>query len=114
MNALVLIASLTMSQAAPPPFQAPHHIPITASLKCDWGSVVQVDAQAGRLLIQTPIGVVTFIVAAGESVWGADGNIATTVGALRVGQPIRVYFHVQDGARVDEVDVDALMHWNGA
>ncbi|HYV47251.1 MAG TPA: hypothetical protein VFA20_20470 [Myxococcaceae bacterium] len=107
MNALALVASLFLSQANAPPFQAPRHVQVTATLRCDWGSVAQVDASNGRLLVQTTIGVITYLVSGSDPVYAPDGLGAGTVAGLRTGQPVHVYFHfTNDGARVDEIDLD--------
>jgi hypothetical protein len=107
MTALALAASLFLSQANPPPFPPPHHTQLTATLRCDWGSVAQVDASGGRLLVQTTIGVITYLVSANDPVYGPDGLGSGTVSGLRTGQPVHVYFHFAgDGARVDEIDLD--------
>lgn len=109
MNALTLVASLFLSQANPSPFPAPRHTQMTATLRCDWGSVVQVDGPNGRLLVQTTIGVITYLAPPSDPVFAPDGLGAGTVAGLRTGQPVHVYFHyANDGARVDEIDLDPL------
>lgn len=109
MTALALVASLFLSQANPPPFPPPRHAQMTATLRCDWGSVVQVDGSNGRLLVQTTIGVITYLASPGDPVFGPDGLGAGTVSGLRTGQPVHVYFHfANDGARVDEIDLDPI------
>jgi hypothetical protein len=52
-------------------------------------------------------GLVTFQVSAQAPVIGTDGKQAGTVAGLNVGTRIRVYYVVDDGAKVQEVDLCA-------
>src|SRR5262245_53593170 len=103
---LPALIAVLLSQTPNLPYPAPRHIAATSELRCDWGPVVEVQAQAGHLLIQTGVGVVTYIVSPSQYVYGPEGNISGSVNALRAGQSVHVYFRYADGARVDEVDLD--------
>ena len=105
MNAIVLM--LVLGQASGLPFPAPRHITATATTRFDAGTVAQVDAANGRLFTNSTIGVITYLVSPNETVWGADGSASGTVASLRPGQSVRVYFHVSDGARVEEIDLES-------
>ena len=94
--ALVLLAT---------PFPPPKVAPVTDQLKCDTGMVVASDAALGQLRVNTPAGLVVYKAPPDTQVVGADGKPAGTVRELKPGQKVRVYYVVDDGAKVQEVDL---------
>jgi hypothetical protein len=89
------------------PYIPPKTVPVTDNQKCDWGRVLSVDAAASRLRVNAPDGVVTYQVSAQAPVIGADGKSVGTVAGLNPGTKVRIYYVVDDGAKVQEVDLCA-------
>jgi hypothetical protein len=93
-----------------PPFPPPKLAQMTDQLKCDWGTVVAVDASVGQLRINAAAGLVVFKAPAETQLIGIDGKPAGSVGGLKPGQKVRVYYTVNyvanDGAKVSEVDLE--------
>ncbi len=88
-----------------PPFPPPKVTVASPQLKCDWGSLLSVDAKASKMLVQVPDGVVTYLVASTFPVVAAkDGRPVGPVSSLQRGQQVRVYYVVDRGAKVLEVD----------
>jgi hypothetical protein len=89
------------------PYQAPRGpLQPTNDTKCDWGPVVQVDAQKGELKMMTPAGLVTYKVAGDVQVFGKDGKPSGPVSALAPGTRVRIYYVIDAGARVQEIDLE--------
>jgi len=89
------------------PFPPPKVAPMTDQLKCDWGVVVAADAALGQLRVNCASGLVIFKAPADTQVIGTDGKPAgIQVKDLKPGQKVRVYYVVDDGARVSEVDLE--------
>ncbi|MGC4116746.1 MAG: hypothetical protein QM765_19740 [Myxococcales bacterium] len=102
-----LIASLLVAVALTgTPYPPPKLAPQSDQLKCDTGVVVAADASLGQLRVNTPAGLVVFKAAADTQLIGADGKPAGTVTSLKPGQKVRVYYVVEDGAKVSEVDLE--------
>jgi hypothetical protein len=88
------------------PFPPPRQMQPANDTKCDWGSVVQVDARKGELKLTTPAGAVTYRIAADAPVVGKDGKPAGGTSALAPGTRVRVYYVLGDGAKVQEIDLE--------
>ncbi|HEY3449089.1 MAG TPA: hypothetical protein VGK67_22195 [Myxococcales bacterium] len=102
-----LIASLLITVALTgTPYPPPKLAPQSDQLKCDTGVVVAADVAAGQLRVNTPAGLVIFKAPGDTQLIGADGKPAGTVANLQPGQKVRVYYVVDDGAKVSEVDLD--------
>jgi len=100
--ASALVAALLSSSPFPPPKLAP----MSDLLKCDTGIVVAADAALGQLRVNTPAGLVIYKAPGETQVVGADGKPAGMVKELKPGQKVRVYYIVDDGAKVSEVDLE--------
>jgi hypothetical protein len=98
--ALALAAAL-----AAPPYPAPRLVQPTKDTKCDVGSVLLVDAAKGEMKVTTTAGVVTFRVGPDAQAFDKDGKPAGAAAALAQGTRVRVYYVLDDGAKVQEVDV---------
>src|ERR1700684_1835688 len=101
MSPASLVAASLLSLAYP----APVHITPTDQTRCDWGTVSQVNAAESKLILSTSIGMITFLADPNGLVYGTDGAQAGTVAGLKNGQNVRVYFVVDNGAKVSEVDL---------
>ena len=102
-----LLASILLTAAlGSSPFPPPKLAPQSDQLKCDSGVVVAADAAVGQLRVNTSAGLVIFKAPGDTQVVGADGKPAGTVSALKPGQKVRVYYVVDDGAKVNEVDLE--------
>ncbi len=88
------------------PYPAPRLVQPTSATKCDRATVLLVDATKGELKGTTAAGVVTYRIAADVQVFDKDGQPLGPVSKLVAGQRVRVYYVVEDGARVAEVDVE--------
>jgi hypothetical protein len=96
--ALVLIAAGNL------PFPAPKLIPVTDALRSDVGTVASIDSAKNELKMNAPAGQITYKVGEAQVV-GKDGKAMGTAAALQVGQNIRVYYVVDNGAIAKEIDV---------
>jgi hypothetical protein len=104
MKALAIAATLLLSAS---PFPEPKQISVTDRTRCDWGPVASVDVSGSKLILTTPAGPLTLLVDLKAPVYGADGKpTGLTVGSLHPGQHIRVYYVVENGAKVLEVDIE--------
>jgi len=88
------------------PFPAPKLIPVSDALRSDAGKVVLVDASKLQMTMSAPAGLITFKISDAQLV-GLDGRPAGSVTALRVGQNVRVYYVVDNGAIAKEIDLEA-------
>jgi hypothetical protein len=86
------------------PFPAPKIVPASDKMKCDWGSVTSVKADASELVIATAAGPVTFQTKAAVAVVGLDGKPLSGLTELKPGQRVRVYYIVENGTKLLEVD----------
>ena len=87
------------------PYIPPKTVPVTTNQKCDWGTVIAVDTALSQLRVKAPDGQVTFQVSAQAPVIGTDGKQVGTVAGLNAGTKVRVYYVVDAGAKVQEVDL---------
>jgi hypothetical protein len=104
MNALALALALALS--APPPFPPPRLAPMTDRTKCDTGTVLSVDGVHSELRVTTPAGVVTYKAGAEAQVLDRDGKPLGPAPKLTVGQAVRVYYVIDDGARAVEIALE--------
>lgn len=102
----LLAAALFALSLGAAPFPPPKLAPQTDQLKCDSGQVVAVDASLGQLRVNTAAGLVVFKAPADTQIVGADGKPAGALSALTPGQKVRVYYVVDDGAKVAEVALE--------
>lgn len=102
----LLPAALLAAALAGTPFPPPKLAPVSDQLRCDSGVLVAADSAMGQLRVNTPAGLVVFKAATDTQVVGADGKPAGTVTVLKPGQKVRVYYVVDDGAKVSEVDLE--------
>ncbi len=100
--ALALAAALAALPYPPPrgPLQP------TNDTKCDWGPVLQVDAQKGELKVTTPAGLVTYKVGPDVQVFGKDGKPTGGLSTLAPGTRVRLSYVIADGAKVPEIDLE--------
>jgi hypothetical protein len=102
-----LVAALALVLAAPRlPYPAPRLIQPTDRTKCDMGEILVVEPQKGELKMKTPAGVVTYKAGPDVQVFAKDGSPLGPIGKLAPGQKARIYYVVDDGARVAEIDLD--------
>ncbi len=88
------------------PFPAPRVTQVTEKTKCDFGRVVSVEMERSILRATTPAGIITYHAGPEVQVFGRDGKPLGPISKLVVGQKVRLYYVVDNGARVSEVDVD--------
>ena len=107
--ASLLFLALSAEPFVPPktPYYPPKTVPVSNNQKCDWGTVVAVDVALSQLRVKAPAGLITFQVSAQAPVIGADGKQTGTVAGLTRDTRVRVYYVVDDGAKVQEVDLCA-------
>ena len=91
--------------AARLPFPAPHLVQVTDGTKCDFGTVLAIDAASGRMQGMTKAGPVTYVVGPGVQVFSTDGKPVGGVAAVTVGARYRAYYVLDGGARVQEIDL---------
>jgi hypothetical protein len=87
------------------PYPAPRQLQPTAATKCDRATVLLVDAAKGELKGTTVAGVVTYKVGPDVQVFGKNGKPAGAWAALAQGTKLLVYYVVDDGAKVQEIDL---------
>ncbi len=106
----VLLAALLAAPTAAPaprlPFPAPKVIQATDATKCDWGTVLSVDATGGKMQGMTKAGPVTYLIGPEVQVVAKDGKPAGGIAALEVGAKYRAYYVVDGGAKVQEIDLE--------
>jgi hypothetical protein len=106
---MLLAAALSLALAAPPapsPFWPPRLTPITEKLKCDYATVLTVSPEKGQFQGTTPAGVVTYRAGPEAQVIDREGKPLGAPSKLKPGDKVRVYYVVDDGARVLEVDLE--------
>lgn len=103
-----LAAALALALSAQPalPFPPPRLAPVTERLKCDTGTVLTVTFEKSQFQATTPAGVVTYRVGLETQVFDREGRPVGAVSRLAPGDKVRVYYLVEDGARVLEVDLE--------
>jgi hypothetical protein len=87
------------------PFPAPRLIQATDKTKCDWGPVASIAPNGSQIVVTTPAGPVTYKTGAEVQVVGTDGKPLGNMTVLHVGQGVRVYYVVNEGAIAQEVDL---------
>ncbi|BDG02518.1 hypothetical protein [Anaeromyxobacter oryzae] len=102
MNLLALVGALVLGGLPYPP---PRLVVPTDATKCDTGTILSVDAQRSELRMNTPAGPIVYRVGPDVQVFSADGKPAGSLSALSAGQRARVYYVIDDGARVAEIDL---------
>ena len=88
------------------PYPAPRLAQPTQAMKCDRATVLLVDSAKGELKGTTAAGVVTYRIAVDVQVFDKDGKPAGAATALAQGTKIRIYYVLEDGAKVQEIDVE--------
>ncbi len=88
------------------PYPAPRQLQPTSATKCDRATVLLVDAAKGELKGTTVAGVVTYRIGPDVQVFDKDGKPAGAATALAQGTKLRVYYVLDDGAKVQEIDVE--------
>ncbi len=98
---------LALALAASPvvaPFPAPKVAQISDDLKYASGVIAAVAPGGVSVVVNTPAGPVTFITDKVQVI-GKEGGALGGSASLQVGQMIRIYFFVADGARAREIDL---------
>jgi hypothetical protein len=98
--ALAALATLALPYPAPRSIQA--NPPTT---KCDRATVILVDTAKGEMKGSTKAGTVTYRVSLDVQVFDKEGKPFGGVGRLTQGTNVLVYYVVDDGAKVLEIDV---------
>jgi hypothetical protein len=109
--AVLLAAVLAAPAAATPstaklPFPAPKLAQVTDATKCDFGTVLTVDAPHGRMQGMTKAGPVTYLVGPDVQVFSADGKPAGGIASVAQGARYRAYYVIDQGAKVLELDLE--------
>jgi hypothetical protein len=109
---LAAVAALALSAEPAPaaaprlPFPAPRAVAVSDKTRCDFGAVLSVEPSRNVLRATTPSGVITYRAGPEIQVFAKDGKLQGPVSTLAVGQKIRVYYVVNDGAWAQEVDLE--------
>jgi hypothetical protein len=88
------------------PFPPPHVAAAASSTKCDRATVLLVDTAKGELKGTTAAGVVTYRISQDVQVLDKAGKPAGAATSLAQGAKIRVYYVLEDGAKVQEIDLE--------
>lgn len=102
---MTLAGPLLALALAAPPFPPPRLAPVTSATKCDRAKVLLVDSAKGVLQGMTAAGVVTYRISQDVQVFDAAGKPAGAATSLAPGASVRVYYVIEDGAKVQEVDL---------
>jgi hypothetical protein len=108
---LAAVAALALSAEPAPaaqalPFPAPRAVAVNDKTRCDYGTVLSIEATRGILRATTAAGVITYRAGPEVQVFAKDGKLQGSVSALAAGQKVRVYYVVNDGAWAQEVDLE--------
>jgi hypothetical protein len=103
MTALALALAATLAAL---PYPAPRQLQPTKDTKCDAGSVLLVDGARGEMKVTTAAGVVTFRIGADVQAVDREGRPAGAASALAPGTRVRVYYVLDGGPRVQEIDLE--------
>jgi hypothetical protein len=103
---MTLAAPLLALAISALPYPAPRLAQPSAQLKCDRATVVLVDSAKGEMKGTTVAGQVTYRIGPDVQVFGKDGKPAGAATSLTQGTKVRVYYVVDDGAKVQEIDLD--------
>lgn len=104
--ALALSAEPAPAAAPPLPFPAPRAVAVTDKTKCDYATVLSIEPSRGILRTTTPAGVITYHAGPEVQVFSKDGKPQGPISTLAVGQKVRVYYLVNEGAWAQEVDLE--------
>jgi hypothetical protein len=99
---LAALAALALALPYPAPRSIQANPPTT---KCDRATLVLVDTAKGEMKGSTKAGVVTYRIGADVQVFDKDGKPAGGPGKLTPGTNVLVYYVVDEGAKVQEIDV---------
>lgn len=103
---MTLAAPLLALAISALPYPAPRLAQPSAQLKCDRATVLLVDRAKGEMKGTTVAGQMTYKITADTLVFGKDGKpVGAAVDQLAQGTKIRVYYVVDDGAKVLEIDL---------
>jgi len=106
---MLVAAALALTLSAPPqkvPFWPPRAAAVTDKLKCDYATILVMSPEKGELRGTTPAGVVTYRIGPAVQAFDREGRPAAGAAGLKPGDKVRVYYVVDDGARVLEIDVE--------
>jgi hypothetical protein len=103
---LAVLAAIALL-APTPPFPAPKFVPVTAEMKCDWGPIASLGSDHATMVITTEAGALTLKIGSDVKVAGTPEAPKRSLDSLRVGENVRVYYLVDGGANLQEVDVIA-------
>ena len=99
----VMVVPLPAAAPLPAPFPVPHVVPLTPDLRSDLGTVQSVDPPKGILRCTTTAGLVTYKAAPTLRVTDKDGKPLGGLERLAVGNAVRVYYVIAQGAIAGEV-----------
>ena len=99
---LAALAALALALPYPAPRSIQANPPTT---KCDRATVVLVDGAKGEMKGSTKAGVVTYRISPDVQVFDKDGKPAGAASKLTQGTNVLVYYVVDDGAKVLEIDI---------
>ncbi len=97
---------LSLSLYAGGGFPAPRSVQDTPELKCDRTTIETIDMEKTELRGKTAAGMVVYQVAADVPVVDSEGKPAGAPAALKAGQKVRIYYTVNKGAIVREIDLE--------
>jgi hypothetical protein len=106
---MLVAAALALTLSAPPPkaaFWPPRAATVTDKLKCDYAAILLMSPEKGEMRGTTPAGVVTYRIGPAVQAFDKEGRPAAGATGLKPGDKVRVYYVVDDGARVLEIDVE--------
>ena len=103
---MTLAAPLLALAISALPYPAPRLAQPSAQLKCDRATVLLVDRAKGEMKGTTVAGQMTYKIGPDVQVFGKDGKPAGAPGKLAQGTQLLVYYVVDDGAKVQEIDLD--------
>ena len=101
---IAVLAALALL-APTPPFPAPKFVPVTAEMRCDWGPIASLASDLATMVITTEAGPLTLKIGSDVKVGGTNEAPKRSLESLRVGEGVRVYYVVDGGAKLQEVDV---------
>jgi len=101
----VTVVPLPAAASLPLPFPSPHTVPVTPDLRSDLGTVQAVDAAHGILRCTTTAGLVTYRAGPTVRVSDRDGKPVGGLERVAVGNAVRVFYVVGQGAIAGEVDL---------
>jgi hypothetical protein len=100
-----LLATVVWLLTLAAPFPPAKMAEVTEKTKCDWGPVTSVANNGSEFVVATPAGPVTYKAAKTVQVFSKDGKSVGPVSSLKPGQSVRVYYVIDNGAKVVEVDL---------